>query len=183
MDYTAMPEVGQKIREIRTQRGLSLEDAAKLTGVSKAMLGQIERNDSIPTISVLWKVASGLRITLSDLLNQDREELTPIDITQLEPVLEADDKMKLYTVFPFSPAVGFEYFYITIEPKGEHLSNTHANATEEFVVVTKGKLNILTAGKIFTLTAPAALKFQPDKDHVYANPFDEEVVFQNIVKY
>ena len=48
-----LPKVGQNLRRLRNSLGLSLDEASKLTGVSKAMLGQIERGESSPTISTL----------------------------------------------------------------------------------------------------------------------------------
>lgn len=48
------------LKTLRQQRGWSLSRLAEETGVSKAMLGQIERNESSPTVATLWKIATGL---------------------------------------------------------------------------------------------------------------------------
>ena len=60
--------IAKNLLKIRKEKGLSLEKTAELTGVSKAMLGQIERNESNPTVSTLWKIAKGLKISFSSLL-------------------------------------------------------------------------------------------------------------------
>lgn len=57
--------IGERLKEIRANRVLTLDDTAKITGVSKPMLGQIERGQSIPTITTLWKIATGLKVPLS----------------------------------------------------------------------------------------------------------------------
>ncbi len=57
--------IGNKLKNIRNSRNLSLDDVAELTGVSKAMLGQIERGKSNPTVSTLWKISTGLRVSFS----------------------------------------------------------------------------------------------------------------------
>ena len=49
-------DIGEKLKAIRKEMNLSLDTAAKLTGVSKAMLGQIERGESTPTVLTLWKI-------------------------------------------------------------------------------------------------------------------------------
>src|ERR1700761_8669022 len=49
--------VGQNIKRLRARRNLSLEALAKISGVSRAMLGQIETGRSVPTINVGWKIA------------------------------------------------------------------------------------------------------------------------------
>src|SRR5689334_13134976 len=57
--------VGRNLRRIRTRQGLSLERLAKVTGVSRAMLGQIENVKSTPTIALLWKIATALNVPFS----------------------------------------------------------------------------------------------------------------------
>src|SRR3954466_10696432 len=66
------PVVGENLHRLRAQRGLSLEKLAQQSGVSRAMLGQIELGQSAPTINVLWKVASGLGVTFSALLTSQQ---------------------------------------------------------------------------------------------------------------
>ena len=61
------PVVGANLRRLRTKRGLSLERLSQLSGVSRAMLGQIELGQSAPTINVLWKISRALEVTFSAL--------------------------------------------------------------------------------------------------------------------
>ena len=67
-------KIGERLKEIRNTRNLTLDEAAKLTGVSKPMLGQIERGQSSPTINVLWKISTGLKIPLSFFCRQPETE-------------------------------------------------------------------------------------------------------------
>lgn len=60
MDITQHPAT--TLKALRQARGWSLSKLAEETGVSKAMLGQIERNESSPTVSTLWKIATGLNV-------------------------------------------------------------------------------------------------------------------------
>ena len=62
------PAVAETFKQLRAERGLSLSQAAQLTGVSKAMLGQIERGQSSPTVSTLWKIATGFNVAFSVFL-------------------------------------------------------------------------------------------------------------------
>lgn len=175
--------ISNVLRRIRFERGLTLEETSNLTGVSKAMLGQIERGESNPTISILWKIAGGLKISFSELLSSEPENFEPVSLNDMEPVYESNKKMILYDVFPFNPIAGFEYFYIKLLPGAEHVSIPHDNSTEEYIVVTKGRL-LLTVGKqSFDLEAPSAIVFNAGEDHSYSNPYEEEAIFQNIIKY
>ena len=58
-------KIGEKLKKIRMIQHLTLEEAAAVTGVSKPMLGQIERSQSVPTVTTLWKIATGLKVPLS----------------------------------------------------------------------------------------------------------------------
>src|SRR5881409_3494887 len=64
--------VGENLRRLRTDRGLSLEKLAQASGVSRAMLGQIELGQSAPTINVLWKIAQALDVSFSALIAAPR---------------------------------------------------------------------------------------------------------------
>lgn len=56
------------LKALRSERGWSLDKTAEKTGVSKAMLGQIERGESSPTIATLWKIASGFNTSFSGMI-------------------------------------------------------------------------------------------------------------------
>ena len=72
--------IGERLRVIRTNMNLSLDETAKLTGVSKPMLGQIERGQSVPTITTLWKIATGLKKPLSSFLDNRQTEYDMVNI-------------------------------------------------------------------------------------------------------
>ncbi len=71
-------KIGEKLKSIRMARTLSLDDTAVLTGVSKPMLGQIERGQSVPTVTTLWKIATGLKTPLSAFLEGPQTCALPI---------------------------------------------------------------------------------------------------------
>ena len=60
--------IAENLRAMRESRGLSFEQLSDLTGVSKSMLRQIENGKSSPTISTIWKIANGLRVSFTSLL-------------------------------------------------------------------------------------------------------------------
>jgi DNA-binding XRE family transcriptional regulator len=73
------PIVGSNLRRLRTRRGLSLEKLSQLSGVSRAMLGQIELGQSAPTINVLWKIARALEVTFSALISSRTQSGVLVD--------------------------------------------------------------------------------------------------------
>ena len=62
--------ISDNLRSLRQSLHLSLSEVSERTGVSKSMLGQIERNESSPTISTLWKIATGLQVSFTSLMER-----------------------------------------------------------------------------------------------------------------
>lgn len=114
MDQLAQ-NIGSKIREIRKNMHLSLDAAAKLTGVSKAMLGQIERGESVPTVQTLWKISSGLKVTFSNFVTMPKADSSVVKISDITPIREENGQMLAYNVFNFDPITGFDYLEIVLE--------------------------------------------------------------------
>lgn len=65
--------VGSNLRRLRKAQGFSLERLAELSGVSRAMLGQIETAKSAPTVSLLWRVADALGVPVATLVATESE--------------------------------------------------------------------------------------------------------------
>ncbi len=106
--------IGANLRKIRHGAGMSLSKAADLTGVSKAMLGQIERGESSPTIATLWKIAKGFHLPLSALIGE-------LDAAQPDPAepfktVQFPGSIAVKIVFPFDPELGGETFRISLTP-------------------------------------------------------------------
>src|SRR3954467_11750388 len=66
--------VGARVKSLREAMDLSLRDLAHRSGVSAPMLSQVERGDTSPTLAVAQKIASGLDLTLSQLLRLDESD-------------------------------------------------------------------------------------------------------------
>lgn len=181
--YNIPPDIGKEMRRIRTQMRISLDTAARLTGVSKAMLGQIERGESIPTISTLWKISTGYKVTFSNFISQQSAENNILSIADIYPIKEENGDMLLYNIFPFDPISGLDFLQIHMKPHCRHESFSHANVLNEYIVVIKGQLQMTVNDKIFILQKDDALSFQGDLNHVYANPTNELTIFHNVIRY
>ncbi len=143
--------IGNRLKTIRNNRNLSLSEVSEITGVSKAMLGQIERGQSNPTVSTLWKIANGLKVSFSMFIDENKEDLKVIYQRDITPIIEDDNKMKLYPIFPFDPKEGFEVFTIELEPGCNHISKPHNDGVEEYIIVTEGELEIEIDTETFVL--------------------------------
>ncbi len=169
--------IAQHLKNIRTQRKLSLDAVARLTGVSKAMLGQIEREESSPTISKLWQIASGLDTSFSAFLGSIPAEQSPHD--ELFP---DDPNMQITTLMPYDSAVKFEMFDIRLSNHHSQESEAHAHGVIETVWVLEGQMEIFCNNEWHSLAENETLRFHADEPHIY-KAVSEKVRFQNIVYY
>lgn len=78
--------IAANLKRIRKEKKLSLDNAAEMTGVSKSMLGQIERGESSPTVATLWKIATGLHISFTALLEGQAMETKIIQKEDIRPL-------------------------------------------------------------------------------------------------
>ena len=177
------PIIGERLREIRTNLNISLEDASRMTGVSKPMLGQIERGQSVPTITTLWKIATGLKTPLSSFLQERQTEYTIIRVHGDEPVTEDDGRMRAYPIFAYDPIRSMEVYFVEFDPECHHASERHNDGVEEVLMVLSGQLRLVINGEEVVLRKEEAIRFRADVSHEYANPFSEACTAYNIVFY
>lgn len=176
-------KIGQRLKEIRNSRQMTLDEVSELTGVSKPMLGQIERGQSVPTITVLWKIATGLKVPLSSFLEEQQAEYAIADLQQKTVILEDGGRMRAYPLFAYDPIRNVELFYIEFDKGCSHISDKHSEGVEEYVLVTKGKLQLVLNGKEILIGEKQAIRFRADIPHAYNNPFDEDCAVYNTIFY
>ncbi|MCR9060686.1 MAG: XRE family transcriptional regulator [Rhodobacteraceae bacterium] len=171
-----------KLKAARLKSGLSLSRTAELTGVSKAMLHQIERGDSSPTIATLWKLAKGFHLPLTAFIEdmiQTGNTFTPAR----KELISFPGSIGFHTVFPFDPVFGSETFLVTLEAEQTHTSNSHDVGVVEDVFVTKGEMEILFDGHWKRCRCGDGLRFRADQPHGYRNLHDEQAQFHNTLHY
>lgn len=176
-------KIGERLKEIRSTRKLTLEEAAELTGVSKPMLGQIERGQSSPTINVLWKISTGFRIPLSFFCRQPETEYTVAGPDGRDVITEEDGGMRAYPLFPFDPARNLEVFYIEIDAGVRHDSLPHVAGVEEYVFLVWGTLEMAMGGKKVVLEEKQSIRFLADVPHGYHNVSDKICTVYNVIFY
>lgn len=92
-------KIGENLKNIRKSMGLSLDAVSSMTGVSKTMLSQIERSESVPTLATVSKIANGLKIRFDNLLTSPQSLYCDIKyIENISPVVDYDEK-SCFTVF------------------------------------------------------------------------------------
>jgi transcriptional regulator with XRE-family HTH domain len=173
----------ERMKMIRSNKHLSLDQAAEITGISKAMLSQIERGQSIPTITTLWKIATGYKVPLTYFLEEEKANYTLIDIFETKPIYENNKKMRTYTLFPYNPAQNFEMLYIEFDKDCIHESLKHIDGVEEYIFVLTGSLELCLGQEKIKISEKQCFRFKADVPHRYVNLSQDMCTIQNIIFY
>lgn len=173
------------LKELRREKGWSLDKTAEKTGVSKAMLGQIEREESSPTIATLWKIASGFDTSFSSFIENIHSEFNKpvLRSGQTQQLHPTDEKIRVMPLFPFDKQLNLEIFVIELLPTCEHLSPPHQENVIEHVIVAEGNMELLINGKWQSLTKGEGIRFNASQSHGYRNLSSEIAVIHDIIHY
>lgn len=179
------PALGPNLRRLRSKRGLSLERLARRSGVSRAMLGQIELGQSAPTINLLWKVARALEVPFSALIAPGGPD-TPIVLPTSTGRLLAnqDGTFTSRALFPFDgQRRRTEFYELRLKANGREQAAAHPPGTVENLIVTAGAISIEVDGVAHRLNTGDAILFGADVSHTYRNPGAIEAVMYLVMIY
>jgi XRE family transcriptional regulator, regulator of sulfur utilization len=176
MDYLN-ENVAINLKKIRKGKKMSLDMLAAETGISKSMLGQIERGEANPTLGTLGKITSGLRVSFMELIGPPREEIYIMRKETLTPIKEEKDNFRNYAYFPFEEGRDFEIYCVELEPNGCYACGSHGENTIEYIVVFSGTLRLEIDGANYHLAPGDAIRLYSDKDHTYYGCAGERTQF------
>src|SRR4030067_3148276 len=145
--------VGEKVKALREQKGLSLRELADLTGVSAAFLSQLENHLVSPSLGTMIKLAKALGVRVGDFLGETEGE--PFAIVR-------KDERKTVSRFASKEGVKYGYSYeslgfekknrhmepfiVTLEPATIKASTTSVHEGEEFIYVLEGEMEVIFGG-------------------------------------
>ncbi|MCW7471600.1 MULTISPECIES: helix-turn-helix domain-containing protein [Leptospira] len=176
--------VKENLKLIRHTKGFSLDKLANRCGVSRAMLSQIEQGKSVPTISVLWKIANGLNVPFSELLKEKNQDGIHILKAENSKVLYSNSKVfASRALFPFLGNRKTEFYELILKPGGHEVAEPHKTGTTENLVVVSGKLRLRVGEKVVELDQKDSVFFKADVSHEYSNPTDQETLMYLVMDY
>ncbi len=162
--------VGENLRALRKARNLSLDQLARLSGVSKSMLRQVEIERSSPTISVLWKIANGLRVPFSILLAKKDAPAEVVDFTSEGAVKSGRRGYRLFPLVAFQPERPVEIYYAEIDGGVHFEGEPHQGNARETVLVLSGIVEVTVGGTTSTARQDQLVQFPAGQPHRYFNP-------------
>ncbi|KPU44360.1 transcriptional regulator ClgR [Oxobacter pfennigii] len=167
--------IGNNLSKIRKERGLSLDQVSSLTRVSKGMLSQIEKGQKTPSVTILWKIASGLKVSISELMKNNQSHIEIISLDKSELLIEDGGRYRSGSFLPFDADTKFEVLKMELEPGCVHRSNPHTKGVKEYVLVSTGCLEMEIEDAVYKVCSGEAIVFQGDIYHTYKNSGNELV--------
>ncbi|WP_084074546.1 helix-turn-helix domain-containing protein [Demequina sp. NBRC 110052] len=151
------PLVGERLRAIRAERGLSLGALATMAGIGKGSLSEIEHGARNPTLSTLYALANALELPLAWLLAErpGAEVSSPgISTRLLGTTGSASDAVEIYTLH--------------LTPGEVHRSAAHGARVVEHLIVTRGRVRAGRAGEEVEAGPGEHVAWESDSAHSYA---------------
>ena len=171
------------MRELRRERGLTLEELAERSGVSRAMISKVERGEKNPTLVVAAKLAEGLGITLSEFAGtEERREVVVVPRAGRMVMRDPETGFERHLLSPSFGGRGVEFIRNVI-PEGSTSGEfpPHRRGVEEYVAVEKGSLRVVIGDGQHSLGEGDALYFEADVPHRFDNTGDGESSYYLVI--
>jgi len=163
--------LGVRVRDLRKERGLTLEELARVSGVSRAMISKLERGEKNPTLVIAARLAEGLGVSLSRLAGvEERREVVVVPKERRMVLRDPETGFERQSLSPTFPGRGVE-FLRNVVPEGSTSGDfpPHRKGVEEHIVVESGQLEATLDGKKYRLREGDALYFAADVPHRFDN--------------
>jgi len=176
--------IGTNLRRLRSQNNLSLEKLARAAGVSRAMLGQIELGQSVPTITVLARIAEAFAVPITAFMSErDESNVTLLPASEAKVLSSADGSFTSRALFPFAGSRKVEFYELRLAPGCNETSEAHVPGTCENLVVAQGELEISVGSERRRVAAGDAIFFSADAPHAYRNGGATEAIAYLVMTY
>lgn len=162
--------VAENLKRIRKSKKLSMERTAELSGVSRSMLGQIERGEANPSVAILGKLAAALKVPAEVLLeNDDFQSLLPAPELETKPQRLDGGKAVLRPIFPYDAVTRQESFFLDLYISGRYAPAPSQPGCVCHLTVFSGTVEVMAEEQTFRLLERDALRFGADRPWTLEN--------------
>jgi transcriptional regulator with XRE-family HTH domain len=180
---TTIGIIGQLIKELRTQRGLTLEDVAERSNCTPGFLSQLERNKAAPSITTLYSIAEALGAKVTDFFPYKINPVKIIRHDQRES-FHFEGSSTTYTLLTTKFSHGsLNAFLMTIKPENTSLPTDEfrAHFGEEFCYVLEGVLRIWVGDRFYDLYSGDSIYFKSTVKHRFENRTNQPAIILSLI--
>jgi transcriptional regulator with XRE-family HTH domain len=167
--------VGQQVRRLRQQRGLSLRALADLCGISANAISLIERNENSPNVSSLHQLAIALDVPITDFFYRDDQPAALI-VKRDQGVRYRNNGVELESLGIGLPNQQLEPFRLTIEPGSGSADEPISHPGHEFVYCLEGGIDYYVDQQHYHLDAGDSLLLEASNPHGWHNASETPAV-------
>ncbi len=168
--------IGAKIKELRVAKGLTQEELADRSELSKGFISQLERDLTSPSIATLADILQCLGVSVADFFAEDTVEQVVFGDEDYFEKLDAELKNKIEWIVPTAQKNAMEPIRLTLEPGGEtYPDNPHEG--EEFGYVLKGEITIHLGNHTFQAKQGESFYYVPEKIHYIKSKKGAEIIW------
>ena len=156
--------VADNIKRIRKTKKLSMERTAAIAGVSRSMLGQIERGEANPSVAIIGKLATALKVPADVLLENDSfESLLVARELDTKPTRLDGGKALLRPSFPYDEVTHQESFFLDLYISGKYEPEPSVPGCICHLTVLSGTVSLEAEGETYQLLERDAIRFAADQ--------------------
>ena len=162
--------IGERLRELREARNISMRTLATKSGLSANALSMIERGRASPSVSTLYKLADALGVSITSFFGSDTNRKQVV-------FLKSDERARVSFTRGVFEGLGGEQFTGRVEPFMLTLENsansgprTMTHSGHEFVFCLRGELEYQVERQLYRLEAGDSLLFAAHLKHKWRNP-------------
>ncbi len=172
--------LGEKIREYRISKGMSMKDLAQETGLTSGFISQVERNLTEPSITSLRKLSDALEVAMFKFFIEEDENKTVVRKNNRKKIKFA---MSHATYELLSPTLNrqMEMLLGKLNPGAKTSAQPMSHDGEEVIYVISGKMHIQVGEEHYDLDAGDAIYYQGTIPHLITNKGDEVLEFVSTI--
>lgn len=168
-------DVGERLKSIREQHGLSQRELAKRAGVTNSTISMIEKNSVSPSVSSLKKVLQGIPMSLVEFFaeDNDNESTQPVVYAPNELLDLSVNDVRLKLVGRAFGKRALAFMIETYAPGADTGADLYVHEGEEAGLVVRGAFELTVGNEVYQLRKGDSYYFDSTRPHRFRNPYDE----------
>jgi transcriptional regulator with XRE-family HTH domain len=170
-DFDPTPSLGKTIQRLRKAYNMSLGDLSEQSGVAKSIISQIERNETNPTLSTVYRLSRALDTTIDEVLRTEGAQVFLEHQSKSGvPILESQDGLcRLAIAGPLNLVEQVQWYDFRAKPLGVLESDPHPPGTVEHLYMLAGEIEVTSGEETRRARLGETLRFRGDLPHRIVN--------------
>ena len=178
MDNPAAAHLAKNIKQLREARQITQDQLARLAGIPRPTVANLESGQANPTLAVLVKLAQAMQVSVESLISSPRSTTQVYRASELASRRRGD--VMIRPILPDSFG-GLELDRMEFSPGGRMVGWPHKSGTREYLTCESGEIVLAVAGETWRLGPGDVVVFRGDQRHSYHNPAQRTAVGYSVI--